>query len=417
MSRSNTPGPRARLAVTALEDRQTPSSGVASADGLLAVGSHEGGTGTATVYDADGEQLYQVTPYGEDFTGGVRVALADVTGDDVADLITAPGPGIDAEVKVYDGSTQEEVASFTAYEAGFTGGAYVAAADLNADGLAEIVTGADQGGGPRVRVFDGSSVVAGGDPTVLADFLAIEDENFRGGIRLALGDVNGDDVADLIVGAGAGGGPRVSGFDGASLGEGEVFKLFQDFFAFEPGLRNGCTVSVGDVDGDGTGDLVFGGGPGGAPRVRVADGEAVLDCGGGGSLDDMEGAEIANYFAGDSDSRDGVQVGTTESDDGTARVVALDLATDDLSVLGTDGTVTDDLEEADDDSAGFLGCYVDNGAEGSDDTSGTDGASGEDGSDGSTGSVSAVTDGSTTSSSSEDAAEAVVPLFGHRRRR
>jgi hypothetical protein len=303
---------------------------------------------------------------------------------------------------VYDGSTQEEVASFTAYESGFTGGAYVAAADLNGDGMAEVVTGADDGGGPRVRVFDGSSVIAGGDPTVLADFLAIEDENFRGGIRLALGDVNGDDVADLIVGAGRGGGPRVSGFDGASLGEGEVFKLFQDFFAFEPGLRNGCTVSVGDGDGDGTGDLVFGGGPGGAPRVRVADGEAVLACGGGGSLDDMEGAELANYFAGDSASREGVQVGTTESEDGTAQVVALDLATNDLSVLGTDGEVTDDLAEADDDSAGFLGCYVD--------------GEGEEASDGSTESAAVTTDGSATSSGSE-AVEEFERLGGHRRRR
>src|SRR5205085_1736668 len=120
--------------------------------------------------------------------------------DGTADLITAPGPGTEPLVKVYDGATQQPVASFDAYESTFTGGVYVAAADLNADGKAEIVAGADQGGGPRVVVFDGASVAAGAAaPTVLDDFLAINDTSFRGGVRVCLGDVNGDGVSDLVV--------------------------------------------------------------------------------------------------------------------------------------------------------------------------------------------------------------------------
>src|SRR5436309_2205417 len=145
--------PRTRLAFTPLEDRATPAS--AATAGVFAVGVDQGQTGDVVVYGGDRTELFRITtPYGADFTGGVRVAVADVTGDGVADVVTAPGPGTEPVVKVYDGSTHDVVASFDAYEATFTGGVSVAAAGLNGDGKADVITGADLGGGPRVRVFD-----------------------------------------------------------------------------------------------------------------------------------------------------------------------------------------------------------------------------------------------------------------------
>ena len=350
MSRGPKKPQRTRLSMITLESRLTPATDL----GLYAVGVESGTSGEAIVKNADGSMLFQVSPYGADFTGGVRVAMADVTGDGTADLITAPGSGIAATIKVFDGVTQQEVASFDAYESTFTGGVSIAAADLNVDGQAEILTGADLGGGPRVRVFDGASVTSGGEPTTLADFLAIDDENFRGGVRIATGDVNGDDVADLVVGAGYGGGPRVSVYDGASLGNGEQVKLIDDFYAFEKSLRNGINVCVGDVNSDGKGDLIFGGGPGGSPRVRVADGAKVLTFGGGGSLDEMGDVQIANYFAGDPNSRDGVRVGTSQSDDGTVQVVGLDVETEALQVFGIDGQSVRSLSGTSGGKAGFF---------------------------------------------------------------
>src|SRR5262249_45665837 len=69
--------------------------------------------------------------------------------------------------------------------------------------------GADAGGSPMVKVFD-----AGG--TQLASFLAF-DPFFQGGVRVAVGDVNGDGVPDIIVAAGPGGGPHVKIIDGTKL--------------------------------------------------------------------------------------------------------------------------------------------------------------------------------------------------------
>src|SRR5262249_57247349 len=45
------------------------------------------------------------------------------------------------------------LARFFAYTPTFLGGVNVAAGDLNGDGKAEIVTGAGPGGGPHVRIF------------------------------------------------------------------------------------------------------------------------------------------------------------------------------------------------------------------------------------------------------------------------
>jgi len=146
-------------------------------------------------------------------------------------------------------------------------------------------------------------------------FLGLEDPAFRGGARPAPGDITGDGRADLVVSAGFLGGPRVALFDGASLGTGRTpVKLVGDFFAFEDTLRNGSFVAAGDITGDGRADPVFGGGPGGGPRVRVFDGAALLAAGPFTRLDAIPAARRANFFAGDPGLRGGVRVAVRDAD-------------------------------------------------------------------------------------------------------
>src|SRR5262249_36478306 len=133
------------------------------APSILVTGAGMGGGPHLRVFNATtGQEILGFFPYPPGFTGGVRVALGDVNGDGVADVITGAGPGGSPHVQVFDGATLLRgqivpLYSFLAYPAGFSGGVFVAGADLDGDGKADIITGAGPGGGPHVRVFDGAT--------------------------------------------------------------------------------------------------------------------------------------------------------------------------------------------------------------------------------------------------------------------
>jgi predicted outer membrane repeat protein len=222
---------------------------------------------TVILYNPNGTPRREVQPFAAAPPGGIRVATADLTGDGVPDVIAGTGPGVATQVVVIDGANGQVAFTLNPFEAAFTGGVFVAAGDLTGDGRPELIVTPDAGGGPRVRVFDGKTFAQ------LADFFGIDDPNFRGGARATVADITGDGVGDLVVAAGTGGGPRVAVFDGTSLSNGAFTrKPFGDFFAFEPGLRDGVFLAGGDVDADGRADLIVGAGPGGGPRVLVLSG-------------------------------------------------------------------------------------------------------------------------------------------------
>lgn len=75
------------------------------------------------------------------------------------------------------------------------------------------------------------------------------------------GDLNGNGYEDIAIGAGEGGGPRVTIVDT------QTREVLTNFFAYEPSFRGGVYVAV---DGE-QGELLVGAGRGGAPVVVAYD--------------------------------------------------------------------------------------------------------------------------------------------------
>jgi|GEM_PF-1017505 len=278
---------------------------------LVVGGTLDASAATYTPNTAAGTLSFSGNTTSVDSLGSnVRVASGDVNGDGFPDRILVTGPGVPIRVAVVSGADNVTILAgpFDPFDGDFAGGGFVAAGDFDNDGRAEFVVTPDQGGGPRVTIFS-----LGNDniPVVRGNFLGINDPAFRGGARAAAGDVNGDGVADLAISAGFQGGPRVALYNGRSVFSARPATLVGDFFAFETGLRNGSYVSIGDVNGDGFGDLILGAGPGGSPRVLTISGQRLLTNGAANAI----ATPIANFIVGRSTTqRGGVRVSTADID-------------------------------------------------------------------------------------------------------
>jgi hypothetical protein len=186
----------------------------------------------------------QFNAYDRRFGGGVRVAAADFNGDSSADIVTAPGIWSGPDVRIWDGKalTQQMlsmIGEFLAYDYRYFGGVFVSVGDVNGDGMIDIVTGTNGNGGPETKAFSGVNVLSSPTPTIVDDFFAY-DPAFNGGDRVAVVDVNGDGKADIITGAGPGGGPHVRIFDGGTGNP--LTNAFDSFMAFDPSFSGGVFV-------------------------------------------------------------------------------------------------------------------------------------------------------------------------------
>jgi hypothetical protein len=215
------------------------------------------------------------------FTGGAYVAAGQLDGDSADEIVTGADAGGGPHVRTFDPNGIAR-GGFFAYDGGFRGGVRVAAGQLDVnpvDAVQEIVTGAGPGGGPHVRTFRE-------DGTPLGSFFAY-DAGFHGGVYVAAGNVDGIPGDEIITGAGAGGGPHVRVFNsfGTPIG---------GFFAYSAGFTGGVRVATADVDGDGVDEIITGAGPGGGPHVRAFK---------------LDGTVVANFFAYDANFSRGVYVG------------------------------------------------------------------------------------------------------------
>ncbi|MBV8303693.1 MAG: hypothetical protein JOZ04_05750, partial [Acidimicrobiia bacterium] len=165
-----------------------------------------GGGPDVEIRQENGGRLGGYYAYAPNFGGGVYVATGKLTSTGDDEIVTGPGRGGGPDVEIH-ASNGARVGGFYAYAPGFGGGVRVATGDVEGNGIDDIITAAGPGGGPHVRIFRPDGTPVGG-------FMAY-DPGFTGGVYV--GTVRApDNKSDWIVtGAGEGGGPHIRIFDAA----------------------------------------------------------------------------------------------------------------------------------------------------------------------------------------------------------
>lgn len=177
-----------------------------------------GGNGrptTVQIRDGNGDRVIQtVTPF-PGFEGTPSVAMADVNGDMILDLVAGTGKGVAPEVAVYDGNDttegrfKTELTRFAPFDSGFTGGVTVAGTDIDGNAMADnIIVGSGPGMESQVKVYSSTlPTERGTEPEVYSAFTPYPGS--QSGVQLATGMVEMGSGRESIVTAPGPGEPPV----------------------------------------------------------------------------------------------------------------------------------------------------------------------------------------------------------------
>ncbi len=179
--------------------------------GVVVTGT-AGQSGLVRVLDSStGSEVARLQPLGTSVPGGVRVAVGDVDADGVADFAFGAGSGR-GRVVVYNGATMSPIASaartLLPFGPEYRGGVHVALGDMDRDGRADLVVAADGAGRfsamRQVRVYDVTTGVMKAIFRTTNAALGRDGPRPYGSVRVTVRDMNNDGRGDVIAATGRG---------------------------------------------------------------------------------------------------------------------------------------------------------------------------------------------------------------------
>jgi subtilisin family serine protease len=218
---------------------------------FLALGSGVGELPNVEVYRADGTAYATFTAYTPNFKGGVRVVTEDLDSDAIPEVITAAGPSGGPHIRVFK-PYGAVISEFFAYANTSDQGVNIAVGDVDADGVADIVT----------------SVGAGVSNDIIVWSLTGEEKyrftatgfTERAPLSVDIADVDSDWDKEIVVYAEVGESRvQVYNIDGTKV---------TDFIAY-PEHQTGVRLDTADLDGDYRDEIITTGGAGEQAKTRI----------------------------------------------------------------------------------------------------------------------------------------------------
>jgi hypothetical protein len=210
----------------------------------VVTGTQFGGGPHIRVFDNYGNDLADGGwfAYNKFFRGGVNIACGDWDADGRDEIVTGAGPSGGPHVRVFDGLGNIET-EFFAFAAEQLSGVSVAIGQLDGDPEEEIIASQFSSGDPLVRVFEKE----GFGWYKSSEWQAYMTE-YKGGVSVAAGDFDDDGLDEVVTMINGGGGPHVRFFD-------KYGHPKDEFFAYEDDYRGGIRIAMADVNGGG--DEIF----------------------------------------------------------------------------------------------------------------------------------------------------------------
>jgi cyclophilin family peptidyl-prolyl cis-trans isomerase len=185
------------------------------------------------------------------------------------------GPASVPVVRLVDSATGVVLAQATAFEPAFRGGVRVALGDVDADGTAELIAGSGPGRVGEIRVFrqqtSGSTIILTEMPAYRTLPFGVA---YTGGVEISVGDLDGDRREDLVAAMSRGGG-TVSAFRSVNAADPIENTPYRTFTPFNARFDGGATVTVADVGTFSQGRLT---------NAAVADGRMEIVVGSGAGM-------------------------------------------------------------------------------------------------------------------------------------
>jgi len=243
----------------------------------LFVSTKAGGLGTVNIFDYQFKKNKELLVIMADEFKGLNITLADIIPEGNKEIVAGAARGGTPFVRVVD-VYGNIISSFLAFDSKFKGGVKAAAGDVDGDGQIEIVTVPESGFGPMVKIFSL-------DGQLEKEFVAYNPD-YKGGMNVVVGDLDNDKKAEIVVAPHQGIMPKVKVFDNTG-------KLKKEILAYSPQFAGGVNISLVDLDKNSKLDIITGAGPGGGPHVQVFS---------------YDGAKLASFMAYNSSMKKGVEV-------------------------------------------------------------------------------------------------------------